>query len=57
MKAKTCPKCNSNNVKIEITAGAAFGTPQKWVCNKCGFQSYAVFPEEEIRAERRRKGK
>lgn len=51
MKAKICPKCKSKDVKIGITAGAAFGAPQMWKCNRCGFQSYAVFPDEGVEKE------
>ena len=51
MKPRVCPKCKSNNVQIKISPGAAFGAPQMWVCNECGFQSYAVFPEEETEKE------
>jgi len=45
---KICPKCKSANVNINITPSAVFGAPQKWKCNDCGFEAYAVFPEAEI---------
>lgn len=46
-KIRFCPKCKSKNVQINITLGAAFGFPQQWRCNKCGFKSYD-FPEMEV---------
>lgn len=47
-KIKYCPKCKSIKVKIMITPSAAFGAPQKWECIDCGFESYAVFPDEDL---------
>ena len=44
---KICPKCNSANVNINITPSAVFGAPQKWKCDDCGFEAYAVFPDLE----------
>lgn len=54
-KIRYCPKCKSVNVRIDITTTAALGVPQKWECMKCGFESYAIFPErdiEEIKTEK-----
>lgn len=48
MRARACPKCKSINVNIKMDASSAFGAPQKWKCNDCGFESFAIFPEEEI---------
>ena len=48
MNAKYCPKCKSIDVKIDITPSASFGLPQKWSCNKCGFESNSIFPEKEM---------
>lgn len=42
---KICPKCKSINVNINITPSAAFGAPQPWKCDDCGFQSYVGFPD------------
>ncbi len=45
MKVKiTCPKCGSTDVKLNITASAAVGAPQMYICNKCGYQNY-LFPQ------------
>lgn len=44
MNKKICPKCESKNVKLEITASLALGAPQNWVCLDCGF-SAPNFPE------------
>ncbi len=54
-KIKYCPKCKSMNVKIDITAGAVFGAPQKWRCMNCGFESYAIFPDGEVEKRRTKK--
>ncbi len=45
-----CPKCESENVNIDITATAVIGKPQMWRCNDCGYESY-IFPEKEINNE------
>ena len=52
---KICPKCKSANVNINITPSAVFGAPQKWSCNDCGFEAYAVFPEAETIDEKKSK--
>jgi len=39
-----CPRCKSFDVKKEITASLAFGVPQNWICNNCGFLNM-IFPE------------
>jgi len=54
---KICPKCKSANVNINITPSAVFGAPQKWSCNDCGFEAYAVFPEAEKLDEEEKKSK
>lgn len=47
MEDKTfCPKCESENVSMEITAGASVGMPQMWVCKDCGYENY-VFPSKD----------
>lgn len=56
MKIRFCPKCKSVKVKIKITPSAVFGAPQQWACDKCGFESYAIFPEKEVE-ELDKKGK
>lgn len=38
-----CPKCKSFDVKKDITASLAFGVPQNWICNNCGY-SNMIFP-------------
>ncbi len=43
-----CPRCKSYNIKKEITASAAIGAPQEWVCNNCDFRGY-IFPKIEIK--------
>ena len=57
MKIHYCPRCKSTNIRIKITASAAFGAPQKWECLDCGFESYAIFPEGEIKKEKKKKRK
>ena len=47
IKVKFCPKCNSKDVQIDIQIWAAFGFPQPWKCNKCGYKQ-PFFPEVEI---------
>lgn len=54
MKVKTnvfCPKCKSLDVKKEMNLMLMFGTPQKWVCNKCGFSGH-LFPEIDTEKQR-----
>ena len=46
MTRKFCPKCGSEDVKIEITPTAVVGMPQRWVCNECNYSNF-VFPEKE----------
>ena len=46
MKTKICPKCKSTDISLNIQTSAAYGAPQMWRCNNCGFESYA-FPEIE----------
>ncbi len=41
-----CPRCKSTHVEKELTASAAFGAPQEWVCNNCGFRGH-IFPKIE----------
>ncbi len=53
-KIKYCPRCKSTNVKINITAGAVFGSPQKWKCVNCGFESYSPFPEGDIKSKKKK---
>jgi len=49
LSVRFCPKCKSLNVNIQITASAAFGAPQQWRCLDCGFKSFSIFPEKEIK--------
>jgi hypothetical protein len=39
-----CPRCKSVDVRIEITPSSAFGAPQGWICNNCGYKN-VVFPK------------
>lgn len=55
MKIRFCPKCKSVKVKIKITPSAVFGAPQQWACEKCGFESYAIFPEKEVEGNEKEK--
>jgi len=57
MKIHYCPKCKSVNVRINITASAVLGAPQKWECLNCGFESYSIFPQKEIKNKIRKKEK
>jgi len=43
MEKRFCPRCRSNNVKINITPTLAVGMPQDWICEDCGY-SNVVFP-------------
>lgn len=52
-KIRVCPKCGSIRVKINITPSAAFGAPQKWRCTECGFESYFIFPEKELKKKKK----
>jgi len=49
-EVRHCPKCKSINVKININPGAAVGMPQKWSCQKCGFESFE-FPKKKMEKE------
>lgn len=49
MKLRYCPKCKSVNVRVNITASAVLGAPQKWECLNCGFESYSIFPIGDIK--------
>lgn len=53
MKIRYCPKCKSTDVKINITASAVFGAPQKWRCMECGYESDSIFPEKEIQEKKK----
>ena len=44
MNKKFCPKCKSEDVKIDLDPTNVVGTPQNWKCNKCGYSSL-LFPE------------
>jgi len=46
-KTKFCPKCKSRDVNIKIGTSAAYGCPQKWQCNNCGFELLS-FPEKVV---------
>jgi transposase-like protein len=54
-KIRYCPRCKSVNVRINITASAVVGAPQQWQCLKCGFESYSIFPNREIKKPRKKK--
>ncbi|MEX2017525.1 MAG: hypothetical protein WD876_03565 [Candidatus Pacearchaeota archaeon] len=43
MEKRFCPKCKSENVKVNITPSLAMGIPQNWMCNDCGY-SNILFP-------------
>jgi transposase-like protein len=49
-----CPKCKSTDVRKEMDILLAMGTPQKWVCNKCGYYGF-LFPEKEIKVKAKKK--
>ena len=44
MKKRFCPKCKSENVKLD--QGKLYGAPGNWVCNSCGCYN-VVFPIKE----------
>jgi hypothetical protein len=49
-----CPKCGSDNVKINMSAiNSSFGIYSDWICNDCGF-SLKEFPLREIIIKTRR---
>ena len=54
MEKRFCPKCKSEDVKININASASLGVPQMWKCNKCGFQNYLFPTKEKIKAKGRK---
>jgi len=46
MGTTICPKCKSEDVRKEMNVLLAAGAPQKWICNKCGYNGY-IFPVKE----------
>lgn len=38
-----CPRCGSEDVKINITPSLVLGIPQNWICNECGYTNL-IFP-------------
>jgi transposase-like protein len=56
MEKRFCPRCNSENVRMNITATAALGAPQSWICDDCGY-SNIVFPVKEAEEGKSKKNK
>ena len=54
MKIKFCPKCESKNVELKMTALTAKGKPAEWHCKNCFFHNI-VFPEKEAESENEHK--
>jgi transposase-like protein len=55
LKIRFCPRCKSVNVKIRISTSAAYGAPQKWICEDCNYSSFSPFPEKEIKLKNKKK--
>lgn len=46
-KIRICPKCKSNNIRLDITTSAAYGAPQTYKCEDCSFESYIIVEKEK----------
>lgn len=46
-KIRICPKCKSKNIKINMNVSTAWGAPQPYKCENCGFESYLILEKNK----------